>query len=202
MQNHSHFSQFNLPQSQGVSQNILTSNKSQSAVVHPSTISTQILSHRSPFIEQPQYIATIPVQPFTAASEYVLSSAQNQIQDHLQRKHEELQKIIIEQQNELRRVSEQLFMARYGIVPSIVNVSVPHLVVGSEVSESGRCMGGSSAYQEHQQQLENQSQFEVNQSTNTFQQHDDFELIPFQMNHQAQILFSSQSNEKESNVSK
>lgn len=53
-----------------------------------------------------------------------MSSAQSQIQDQLQRKHEELQQLILQQQEELRRVSEQLVMARYGILsPSLVNVA-------------------------------------------------------------------------------
>jgi circadian locomoter output cycles kaput protein len=66
-----------------------------------------------------------------------MSPAQNHIQDHLQRKHEELQKLIVQQQDELRRVSEQLFMARHGIIPSIVNVSVP-FVANNELGESSR----------------------------------------------------------------
>lgn len=128
---------------------------------------------------------------------------QNQIQDHLQRKHEELQKLIIEQQNELRRVSEQLFVARYGlhtIIPSSQIVTVPQLGPVDQSEDSSRCIN-SSTYVE--QQVESQSQFEVSQP-NAFQSihHDDFELIPFQMNHQAQILFSSGNNDNDSNVSK
>ncbi|KAJ8672867.1 hypothetical protein QAD02_004127 [Eretmocerus hayati] len=56
----------------------------------------------------------------------VLTPAQNQIQDELQRKHEELQQLIVHQQEELRRVSEQLLIARYGIFPPLLNVSVPY----------------------------------------------------------------------------
>lgn len=41
----------------------------------------------------------------------------------MQRKHEELQQLIVHQQDELRRVSEQLLMARYGL--PIVNVALP-----------------------------------------------------------------------------
>lgn len=55
----------------------------------------------------------------------VMTSTQSHIQDQLQRKHEELQQLIVQQQEELRRVSEQLLMARYGLLPSIVNVAVP-----------------------------------------------------------------------------
>lgn len=54
-----------------------------------------------------------------------MTSTQTHIQDQLQRKHEELQQLIVQQQEELRRVSEQLLMARYGLLPSIVNVAVP-----------------------------------------------------------------------------
>lgn len=54
----------------------------------------------------------------------VMTPAQNQIQDELQRKHEELQQLIVHQQEELRRVSEQLFIARYGILSPLLNVSI------------------------------------------------------------------------------
>lgn len=87
-----------------------------------------------------QYIAAIPVQPMIATSAFpsqaimqpisspldylqsnvVLTPAQNQIQDQLQRKHEELKHLIQKQKEELRRVSEQLMMARYGISPTVV----------------------------------------------------------------------------------
>lgn len=59
----------------------------------------------------------------------VLSPAQNQLQVDLQRKHAELQAIIGQQQQELRRVSEQLLMARLGLLagsqpqPVVANVS-------------------------------------------------------------------------------
>lgn len=101
----------------------------------------------TPFIEPSQYltaIPAIPVQPVIVPtsstfpvissvqypSEYVhspgveLGSNPNQLHDHLQRKQEELQKFIVQQQEELRRVSEQLFMARYGILPSIVPINL------------------------------------------------------------------------------
>ena len=52
-----------------------------------------------------------------------MTPAQNQIQDELQRKHEELQQLIVHQQEELRRVSEQLLIARYGIFSPLLNVS-------------------------------------------------------------------------------
>lgn len=55
----------------------------------------------------------------------LLTSAQTQVQDQLQRKHEQLQHLIVQQQEELRLVSEQLLMTRYGILPPIVNVCYP-----------------------------------------------------------------------------
>ena len=155
-------------------------------------------------IDQSPYI--VPVQ----ATPYVLSPVPNQFQDQLQKKHEELQKLIMEQQNELRRVSEQLFMARYGIIPSIVNVSVPQIVgTIDQNDENNRCVSTSShathsSYQDISVSHHiDQNQYEVNhQPNNTFQtiqQQDDFELIPYQMSHQPQILFSS---DKDSHVSK
>lgn len=73
-----------------------------------------------------------------------MTPAQNQIQDHLLRKHEELQKLIVQQQDELRKVSEQLFMARYGIIPSIVNVSVPYSAPVDPSDVGDGCMSTSS----------------------------------------------------------
>lgn len=53
----------------------------------------------------------------------MMSPAQTQYQEQLQRKHEELQQMILQQQQELRLVSDQLLMARYGILPaSLLNV--------------------------------------------------------------------------------
>jgi circadian locomoter output cycles kaput protein len=153
----SHFSQFNLPQPQAA--NPITQQLHPAA--HPITFQQplQIVQHQrspataqiitAPFVEQSQYLTAIPVQPvFSTApvihtapdyvhSNVIMSPAQNHIQDHLQRKHEELQKLIVQQQDELRRVSEQLFMARHGIIPSIVNVSVP-FVANNELGESSR----------------------------------------------------------------
>lgn len=146
--------------------------------------STQIIS--TPFIDQSSYLTAIPVQPVQTSSNLttsaaiitplpppsdflhsnvVLTPAQNQIQDHLQRKHEELQKLIVQQQDELRRVSEQLFMARYGIIPSIVNVSLPFVapIDQTNLIEAGnRCMSSSShlsqqnSYQHQPQMIQHQ----------------------------------------------
>jgi circadian locomoter output cycle kaput protein len=164
--------------------------------------STQIIT---PFIDQsPQYITAIPVQPVLTAptsfpasaavispllpppdyvhSNVVLTPAQNQIQDHLQRKHEELQKLIVKQQDELRRVSEQLFMARYGLIPPIVNVSLPFVTPmdATDTGESSRCISTSAhisqsaVYHEHSQPLthlhHHQQQIGSSQQTQNIQQ--------------------------------
>ncbi|KAJ6640882.1 Circadian locomoter output cycles protein kaput [Pseudolycoriella hygida] len=94
------------------------------------------------FLEPPQYLAAIPVQPVLApgittaavlspihtSSELIhpnliMTTSQTLMHDQLQRKHEELQALIVHQQDELRRVSEQLLMTRYGL--PIVNVTLP-----------------------------------------------------------------------------
>lgn len=46
--------------------------------------------------------------------------APTQTHTQLQRKHEHLQQLIVQQQEELRLVSEQLLISKYGIVPPIV----------------------------------------------------------------------------------
>ncbi|XP_065162464.1 circadian locomoter output cycles protein kaput isoform X2 [Atheta coriaria] len=70
------------------------------------------------FLEPPQYVAAIPVQPVLAGipPPAVLSPHPSQVD--WQRKHAELQAIIGQQQAELRRVSEQLLIARHGIIPA------------------------------------------------------------------------------------
>jgi circadian locomoter output cycles kaput protein len=187
----------------------------------PTAAATQIIS--APFIDQSQYLAAIPVQPVIAPSTFptsatiisplppppdfvhsnvVLTPAQNQIQDHLQRKHEELQKLIVQQQDELRRVSEQLFMARYGLLPSIVNVQLP-FVAPLEQTEmiEGRNIPQQSSYQEHhhhhQTQMvqhhvlstpQSQVQNQQVQSTSVMmsQQPQQHMTIPYEMNPQKQ----------------
>lgn len=54
---------------------------------------------------------------FQPVENLTMSQAQSQLQADLQRKHAELQAIIGQQQQELRRVSEQLLMARLGLLP-------------------------------------------------------------------------------------
>lgn len=45
--------------------------------------------------------------------------------DLLERRQEELQQKIVEQQTELRQVTEQLFMAKYGLFSPVINVTLP-----------------------------------------------------------------------------
>lgn len=52
----------------------------------------------------------------------IITSSSNLVQNELERKHDELQQLITQQQEELRKVSEQLLAARYGIFTSEVNV--------------------------------------------------------------------------------
>ncbi|KAL1116944.1 hypothetical protein AAG570_004272 [Ranatra chinensis] len=67
---------------------------------------------------EPPFVTTQPTPEDSA-----LLSLINQPVDQLERKHEELQQLIVEHQAELRRLSEQLLMARYGLLPSILNIN-------------------------------------------------------------------------------
>ncbi|XP_063910972.1 circadian locomoter output cycles protein kaput isoform X3 [Zophobas morio] len=88
------------------------------------------------FLEPPQYVAAIPMQPVVPGfsptgvlsplqqlDNVLLTPTQTQLQLDLQRKHAELQALIGQQQAELRRVSEQLLMARLGLLPQDQNFS-------------------------------------------------------------------------------
>ncbi|EFN76178.1 Circadian locomoter output cycles protein kaput [Harpegnathos saltator] len=71
-------------------------------------------------------LSTVPTHEILHQQGIVMTPAQNQIQDELQRKHEELQQLIVHQQEELRRVSEQLLIARYGILTPLLNAGIPY----------------------------------------------------------------------------
>ena len=86
----------------------------------------------------------------------MLPSTQNILQDQLQRKHEELQQLIVHQQDELRRVSEQLIMARYGL--PIVNVTLPFPATATVQSIAGRKMENYSSQHDHQSQSSHDEQ--------------------------------------------
>lgn len=107
------------------------------------------------FLEPPQYLTAISVPTvltspvaFAPASAAVISPiqselgvimtpAQTHVQDQLHRKHEQLQAMIMQQQEELRLVSEQLLMTRYGILPPIVNVCYPATSTGQMAAVQG-----------------------------------------------------------------
>ncbi|XP_045490298.1 circadian locomoter output cycles protein kaput isoform X3 [Pieris rapae] len=78
------------------------------------------------YLEPAPYVGTvsvpgvIPILP----SLPVIVSDQTQIQ--LQRKHEELQQMIVRQQEELRQVKEQLLLARLGMLQPLINVQNPY----------------------------------------------------------------------------
>ncbi|KAM7358345.1 circadian locomoter output cycles kaput protein Clock isoform 2-T2 [Cochliomyia hominivorax] len=93
------------------------------------------------FLEPPQYLTAIPVQPVIApfpvapvisplpnqsdmlAGPVIMTPTQSQLQEQLQRKHDELQKLIMQQQDELRIVSEQLLLARYTLLQPMMPVN-------------------------------------------------------------------------------
>ncbi|KAJ0183785.1 hypothetical protein K1T71_000208 [Dendrolimus kikuchii] len=57
----------------------------------------------------------------------IVTPDQAQLQEQLQRKHEELQQMIVRQQEELRHVKEQLLLARLGILQPVINVQNPYV---------------------------------------------------------------------------
>ncbi|XP_058838658.1 circadian locomoter output cycles protein kaput isoform X2 [Topomyia yanbarensis] len=136
----------------------------------------------TPFIEHQQYLAAVPIQPDTGfppeanagilspipstvsseAGGVVLTPAQNQVQGHLQRKHEELQHLIIQQQEELRRVQEQLLMARYGLLPSIV--TLPFTADASSNDDSHSRCSNSASYLQHHQPPHSSQQYQTHPS--------------------------------------
>ncbi|XP_073974940.1 circadian locomoter output cycles protein kaput-like isoform X3 [Rhodnius prolixus] len=71
----------------------------------------------------PHSFAVVGVPP-----QSVLNVLPPQRLDQLERRQEELQQRIVEQQTELRHVTEQLFMAKYGLFPPVLNVTLPYTV--------------------------------------------------------------------------
>lgn len=57
------------------------------------------------------------------SSPVVMTPNQTQLQEQLQRKHDELQKLIMQQQDELRIVSEQLLLARYTLLQPMMTMN-------------------------------------------------------------------------------
>lgn len=54
----------------------------------------------------------------------IITSTQSHIQNQLQRKHEELQQLIMKQQEELQLVSEQLHLAQRGMLPVVSSTQI------------------------------------------------------------------------------
>lgn len=73
----------------------------------------------------------------TSRPHIVMTPAQLQLQEQLRAKHNELSRRIVEQQEELRRVSEQLVMSQYGLVPVTVTFQQQPTSIGSNPSLSG-----------------------------------------------------------------
>lgn len=72
---------------------------------------------------EPNAITNPGKRPPTEAMQGItMTPTQSLMQDQLQRKHDELQQLIVQNQEELRRVSEQLLMAGSSVLPPILNV--------------------------------------------------------------------------------
>nr|XP_031837016.1 circadian locomoter output cycles protein kaput isoform X2 [Nomia melanderi] len=94
-----------------------------------------------------QILSTVPTHEMLHQQGIVMTPQQNQIQDELQRKHEELQQLIVHQQEELRRVSEQLFIARYGILSPLLNAGMPYGATTNACQQMNRCNTNNTAMQ-------------------------------------------------------
>ncbi|XP_051159877.1 circadian locomoter output cycles protein kaput isoform X2 [Leptopilina boulardi] len=137
--------------SQGSKSKIVPATSTASSITIPTTVimdqplESKIEESCINFLEPTQY-TTVPIQSIVTGScgppsvplnsplptseilqqGIVMTPAQNHIQDELQRKHEELQQLIVYQQEELRKVSEKLLIAKYGIFSPIINVNIPY----------------------------------------------------------------------------
>lgn len=197
---------------------------SSSPVKAPVSNSKSVIT--SEFIEPPQaasyavaaipvqsVITTFPAQPAVVTSlstsellrqPLIMTTAQSQLQDQLQRKHEQLQQLIVQQQEELRRVSEQLLMARYGLLPSLINVnqqtpvSLPYTVATSPVTTQLTASTPTSpdvfvpAHSPLTVTGVTRPSVMIEPHHMNLQGHSSEEVIPFQFSQQqAQLLFSS-----------
>ncbi|XP_076650240.1 circadian locomoter output cycles kaput protein Clock [Halictus rubicundus] len=91
-------------------------------------------------------LSTVPTHEMLHQQGIVMTPQQNQIQDELQRKHEELQQLIVHQQEELRRVSEQLFIARYGILSPLLNAGMSYSATNA-CQQMNRCNSNNTTVQ-------------------------------------------------------
>lgn len=118
--------------------------------------------------------------------ELEMSSSRTLIQDQLQRKHKELQQLIVQQQEELRRVSEQLLMTRYEILPSIVNVALPFNEMAR--GPAPRCNSGGNG------STASEVNRTINNSTTQSQQHQSVHKQQHQSNHQIISISSAETS--------
>lgn len=77
-----------------------------------------MIGHQSPVVP------SIQALPEVLHRDAIITSTQSHIQNQLQRKHEELQKLIMKQQEELQLVSEQLHLAQRGMLPVVSSTQV------------------------------------------------------------------------------
>lgn len=120
----------------------------------------------------------------------ILTPAQTQMQDQLQRKHEHLQHLIVQQQEELRLVSEQLLMTRYGI--PIVNVCYPATTSAAAISGTNTIQQ-QQQHQQHQQHHHPQIQIHNNYGQHSGGQHHHLQM-PQQTTTAAAVDGSSQGH--------
>ncbi|XP_075225046.1 uncharacterized protein LOC142326432 [Lycorma delicatula] len=144
-----------------------------------------------------------PPPPQPQPQPLLMTTAQIRLQDQLQRKHEQLQQNILQQQDELRRVSEQLLMARYGLLPQLINVTVPYthsttpvsssLYVRSSPVQSPPSAAGSVNNNNNCNNNNNNNSSSTNRSHHIIIENPTVdEVLPFQFSQQqAQLLFAS-----------
>ncbi|XP_055841915.1 circadian locomoter output cycles protein kaput isoform X2 [Episyrphus balteatus] len=165
----------------------------------------QLMGHT--FLEPQQYLAAIPVQPVIAPfpmtpvlspmnnssdilPSVMMTQTQTQIQDQLQRKHDELQKMIFQQQDELRRVSEQLLMARYTIIPTYNNPN-----------QNRHFQLGASSIDHHQQQQPQFVNYNYGMNDQLQNTHHDVPMHQQQHQHQQQQQTHQQHPQQQSTQS-
>lgn len=99
-----------------------------------------------------------------------MQSQENLIQDQLQRKQEELQKTIVKQQEELKKITKQLLMARCGILPTfmdVCNIGLQFYLILSCIQTIKLCLGFFTNI--HTDFRANNSTRDLYQSNNLFQ---------------------------------
>lgn len=177
------------------------------------------------YLDPVPYIATLPIRPVLTANfpppttlsrlppsnqviqpaGIMITPAQVQIQEQLQKKHEELQQMIMNQQEELRRVSEQLVMARYGLLSPVINVSmsyappIAHIRPGQALTNALVPISVDHEMYPNEAAVSVQSQNLLHQSEETSRIQEVHELLPMQMTDRADLFLSPEGIE-DSNI--